>query len=299
MSYSSRLPTLKQLRYLVALDRHQHFGRAAESCFVTQSTLSNGINELENLLGVQLVERTKRTVFMTTLGRAVSERARALLCGAEDIVDLVQSQTPLCGAFHLGVIPTISPCLFPHATPRLRQRFPELQLYLREDRSAQLLDALTAGELDAVLMAFPYDTENLDSVALGRDAFWLASASNKKPEQGENLILMEDGHCLREHSLSVCAQQKITPTRTVYASSLTSLIHMISVGLGFSLLPKLVCQSPLFKATDIELHPLCDSFRTIALAWRKGFTRKDDATLLASVLKEIINIPTETDPNPE
>lgn len=157
MSYSSRLPTLKQLRYLVALDRHQHFGRAAESCFVTQSTLSNGISELENLLGVKLVERTKRTVFMTTLERAVSERARALLCGAEDIIDLVQNQTPLCGIFHLGVIPTIAPCLFPHATPELRHRFPDLQLYLREDKSAQLLDALAAGELDAVLMAFPYD----------------------------------------------------------------------------------------------------------------------------------------------
>ncbi len=148
-------------------------------------------------------------------------------------------------------------------------------------------------------MAFPYDTENLDSIALGHDAFWLASASDKQPKQSKNLILMADGHCLREHSLSVCAQQKITPTRTVYASSLTSMIHMVAGGLGFSLLPELVCQSPFFKTTGIQLQPLSNSFRTIAMAWRKGFTREDDAKLLATALKEIIHSPTETDVNPE
>ncbi|WP_343561565.1 hydrogen peroxide-inducible genes activator [Kiloniella sp. b19] len=307
MSSALHLPTLKQLRYLVELDRHQHFGQAAEACFVTQSTLSNGIQELENLLGVKLVERTKRTVFMTSLGREIAERSRSLLYQAEDIARLAQHQnTPLSGPFRLGVIPTIAPYLLPSALPLLRQNYPDLQLFLQEDETARLLDKLNAGEIDAALMAFPYETKGVEWIELGRDPFWLACPRShplagesaieleelfKSEGWTETLILMEEGHCLREHSMAAC-QLGSTPAsqrnpKALRASSLLTLVHMIAGGLGISLLPALACHSGLLQGADISLRPLNDpkGFRILGLAWRKGFTRKNDAKLLAETLR--------------
>ena len=168
MPFMKPIPTLRQLRYLVAVVDRCHFGQAATACNVSQSTLSASIQELEELLGASLLERTKRSVVPTALGRSVADRARGLLEGAENLMDLAQAAgAPLSGPLHLGVIPTIGPFLLPKAMPKLREDFPKLQLYLREDQTARLLERLEAGELDAVLLALPYALGDLEVMDLG------------------------------------------------------------------------------------------------------------------------------------
>lgn len=197
------LPTLRQLRYLVALAEHKHFGRAAEACFATQSTLSAGLQELENLLDVKLVERSKRRVMLTPLGEAVVARARLVLRGAEDIAELASaSKDPLSGALRLGVIPTIGPYLLPRVLPPLRQTYPNLRLYLREETTARLLDSLSEGDIDVALIALPFQTGELEVRRLGRDPFMLACRSDdplakaKEPELAtlpdDRLLLLDE-----------------------------------------------------------------------------------------------------------
>ncbi|MGE5503839.1 MAG: LysR substrate-binding domain-containing protein [Actinomycetota bacterium] len=289
------LPTLRQLRYLVALDEHRHFGRAAEACLATQSTLSAGLQELETLLGVPLFERTKRRVMPTPLGAEIVTRAREVLRGAEEIAELAHAaRQPLSGPLRLGVIPTIGPFLLPRVLPALRAAYPSLRLYLREDLTARLMERLANGDLDAVLIALPYAAE-VETVALFDDPFLLAcppghplaakAAVASADLAGADLLLLEEGHCLRDHALSACRLPAPSRGEGVLATSLATLVQMAANGLGITLLPKMAVDAGILAGTDLVVRNLNDApARTIGLAWRPSSPRKDEFRVLGKAL---------------
>src|SRR5688572_20671489 len=240
---TTHLPTLKQLQYLVALQDHGHFGRAADACFVTQSTLSAGIKELETLIGVTLVERTRRVVRFTPLGSRVADKARRILRETEDLADMVRaSGKPLAGELRMGVIPTIAPFLLPSLLPRLRVQWPDLKLYLREETSQQACDALQRGQLDCVLLALPFACGDVDRAELFEDRFLVAfppGAAAGLPEtvtaeaiDESSLLLLEDGHCLKDHALSACNRPELRAEASIMGTSLHTLVQMVDNGLG-------------------------------------------------------------------
>ncbi len=290
------LPTLRQLRYLVALSEHLHFGRAAEACLATQSTLSAGLQELETLLGVILVERTKRKVMLTPLGDEVVRRARDVLRAAEEIADLAAaSAEPLSGPLRLGVIPTIGPYLLPRVLPALRQAHPRLKLYLREDLTARLLDRMAGGDLDAVLIAFPYPSPELETLDVGDDPFVLACPPDhplaQLPEVGSadlakaDLLLLEEGHCLREHALAACHLPGPSRGEGVLGTSLATLVQMVANGLGVTFLPRMALQCGILAGTDLAIRPIKDGgSRQIGLAWRQSSPRKAEFQVLGGFL---------------
>src|SRR5262252_5778631 len=232
------LPSLRQLRYLVAVADRLNFRAAAESSFVTQSTLSAGIKELESLLGVELVERDKRSVRLTSAGEAVVAKAREVLAQAQDLVETARGAAePLSGPFRLGVIPTIAPFLLPALAPKLRGSYPRLKLYLREDLTERLLERLRGAELDAALIALPYDTGELAVRELFRDEFWFVARDDdplarEKAVAVEQLapreiVLLEEGHCLREHAIVACGPRRRSDAAPqVEATSLATLVQM-------------------------------------------------------------------------
>ena len=293
---SAHLPTLRQLRYLVALAEHRHFGRAAEACFATQSTLSAGLQELESLLGVTLVERTKRKVLMTPLGDEVAARACHLLRGAEDIADLARAHgKPLCGRLRLGVIPTIAPFLLPRSLPGLRSLYPELKLELREDLTARLLERLANGDLDAAILALPYEAAEMEMEALFTDPFVLAcppdhplaaldSVSGAHLAEVD-LLLLEEGHCLRDHALAACSLPAPRRGEGMLATSLGTLVQMVASGMGVTLLPRMAVEAGILTGTDLITRPLIGGgARLLGLAWRKSSARKDEFRLLGRAL---------------
>lgn len=292
------LPTLRQLRYLVALAEHRHFGRAAEACLATQSTLSAGLQELENLLGVVLVERTKRKVMLTPIGEEVVARAREVLRGAEEIADLAAcSAEPLSGPLRLGVIPTIGPFVLPRVLPRLRAAHPALRLYLREDLTARLLERLGAGDLDVVLIALPYHAPDIETLEVAEDPFVLACPADHplatRPDlrsadlMGSELLLLEEGHCLRDHALAACHLPGPARGEGVLGTSLPTLVQMVANGLGVTLLPKMAVESGILAGTGLVTRPIADAgVRGIGLAWRPSSPRKVDFRALAEMLKE-------------
>jgi len=290
------IPTLRQWRYLVTLAENRHFGRAAEACFVTQSTLSAGIQELESQLGAPLVDRTKRKVVLTPLGEDLAGRARELLANAEDMVLLARAASaPLSGPLRLGVIPTISPFLLPRVLPALRKRFPDLRLFLREDLTARLVDQLQAGKLDLLLLALPYEGAGLDTMTLFDDDFLVASRSDHALAKRAGvklgdltdvpLLLLEDGHCLRDHALAACRLPP-SPRRDGFAAtSLHTLVQMVDSGLGVTLLPQLALDAGILRGTDVVARPLAeDAARHIGLAWRRGTQRAKEFTLFGEAL---------------
>lgn len=291
------LPTLRQLRYLVALAEHRHFGRAAETCLATQSTLSAGLQELENLLGVMLVERTKRKVMLTPLGEEVVARAREVLRGAEEIADLAAaSGAPLSGPLRLGIIPTIAPYLLPGVLATLRRAHPGLRLYLREDQTARLLERLVAGDLDLVLLALPYPVGELETMVMGEDPFVLACPPDHplaarqgiagEDLSGHELLLLEEGHCLREHALAACHLPGPARGEGVLATSLATLVQMVANGLGVTLIPEMAAKAGVLAGTDLISRPLSDGAgRIIGLAWRPSSPRKADFRALGEFLR--------------
>jgi LysR family hydrogen peroxide-inducible transcriptional activator len=296
---STHLPTLRQLQYLIAVAEEGHFGRAAQHCFVTQSTLSAGIQELESILGVTVIERTKRRVAVTPLGLELVARARRVLAEVEDMTVTAKASTrPLTGLLRLGAIPTIGPYVLPKVLPPLRASYPELRLFLREDRSARLIDQLVGGDLDAALIALPYDTGDLEHMVLAEDPFWLAVPQNHElagaegavsPDvmDSEDLLLLEDGHCLRDHVLSAC-RRRPAPGRAgaFQATSLYTLIELVAGGFGTTLLPDVALKSDHIKAADVVLRPLSGGVgRQIALVWRRNSARRSEYKLLGQFLK--------------
>ncbi len=295
---STYLPTLKQLQYLVALHEHGHFGRAADASFVSQSTLSAGIRELESLLGVTLVERSRRVVRFTALGNQVVAKAHRILREAEELADLVQAAgKPLVGELSMSVIPTIAPFLLPRILPRLRRERPELKLFLREETSQTAVESLHHGRADCVLLALPFDTGEVDMAAISEDRLFVAFPANdpRDPppevppsmiEEGR-LLLLEDGHCLRDHALAACNRPELRASATMIGTSLHTLVQMVDGGLGLTMLPEMALDAGILTGTGVVARPLKarNASRRIALIWRKNSPRRDDFELLAEELR--------------
>jgi LysR family hydrogen peroxide-inducible transcriptional activator len=289
-------PTLRQLSFLVALADERHFARAAQRCNVTQSTLSAGIRELEANLGVPLAERTKRTVRMTATGLEIAGRARILLNDADELVRMAaRSREPLSGELKLGVIPTVGPFILPRMMSAVRDRYPGLRLYLREQPTDLLLEALAAGELDAALMAFPFQTDGVDREILFEDGYRLACPADhplarrrklgRKDIEDLRLMLLQREHCLHRHALSAFAGVDLQQDVRFEATSLATLVAMVAEGLGVTLLPELAIDAGLADAYDIALVPVSDICpREIGLAWRRSSGREEEFRLLGRLI---------------
>ena len=298
---AAMLPTLRQLQYLKLLAEHRSFSRAAEAAHVTQPTLSAGVRELERILGASVVDRGRAGVILSAAGEEAVARAEAILAQAEDLVQAARGASqPLVGRFRLGVIPTIAPFLLPRALPKLRQRFPKLRLFLREDLTGRLIAGLKSGALDAGLIALPYDMTGLEWAPVQDDELLAAFPANHplcaerrisaERMEAEDLILLEDGHCLREHALAVCS---LTPARprdeaAFAATSLPTLVQMVGSGLGVSFLPAMAVEAGLADAAAVSVRPLAadNTARQIVVAWRAGSSRAAEGRLLAEVLRE-------------
>ena len=291
------LPTIKQLQYLIALRRHGHFGRAAEACFVTQSTLSAGIRELENLLGTVLVERTKRVVRFTPLGSRISDKALRVLRESEELADLARAEgQPLTGELRLGVIPTIAPFLLPAMLPRLRGRWPDLRLFLREETSHAACSALHQGQLDCVLLAMPFPCGDVDSARLFDDRLFVAFPAGEVPEaetvtadsiDESRLLMLEDGHCLRDHALAACNRPELRAGAAMLGTSLHTLVQMVDNGLGLTFVPQMAIDAGILDGTGIKARPLQSGSRRIALVWRRSSPREEEFRMLADSLAGI------------
>ncbi|MFZ5717976.1 MAG: LysR substrate-binding domain-containing protein [Pseudomonadota bacterium] len=297
------LPTIRQLQYLKLLAEHGAFGKAAEAAHVTQPTLSAGIQELERTLGGPVVDRARTGVILTPIGEEALRRATVILNEAEELVEAAKNVgQPLTGRFRLGVIPTIAPFLLPGALPLLKQRFPKLRLFLREDLTHRLIAELKAGRLDAALIALPFDVGGLEWAHVADDELMaalpadhpLARFKSASPEalERENMILLEDGHCLREHALATC---RLNPPRMASgeepfaATSLPTLVQMVSSGLGVSFLPQMAVNAGLARSAHVEVRPIDADHpsREIVVAWRAGSNRRAEGRMLAEVLKEV------------
>lgn len=295
---STYLPTIKQLQYLVALHEHGHFGRAADASFVSQSTLSAGIRELESLLGVVLVERSRRVVRFTPLGNQVVEKAHRLLREAEELADLVQAAgKPLSGELRMSVIPTIAPFLLPRILPRLRRERPQLKLFLREETSDHAVESLHHGRADCVLMALPFATGEVEKETIGEDRLYVAFPRNDPRDPPDEipasmidegrLMLLEDGHCLKEHALAACNRPEMRASATMIGTSLHTLVQMVDNGLGLTMLPEMAITAGILHETNVVARPLKGRHvsREIALVWRTNSPRAEEFRLLAQELK--------------
>lgn len=291
------LPTIKQLQYLTTLYEHGHFGRAADACFVTQSTLSAGLRELELALDATLVERTKRVVRFTPLGEKVARKAYNVLREVTEISQLARAAgRPLSGELRLGVIPTIAPFFLPKVLPALRRSYPDLKLYLREEMSHVACDALMRGQLDCVLLALPYGCGDVQTAELFDDELVAALHETnelKLPDEvspddldSDHLLLLEDGHCLRNHALAACDRPQLRGERAILGTSLHTLVQMVDNELGVTLLPRMAVDAGILDGTRIVTRPLKSDHarRTIALAWRRKSPREDEFRLLADFL---------------
>ena len=293
------LPTLRQLQYLKLLADHGSFSRAAEAAHVTQPTLSAGIQELEKILGAPVVDRARAGVILTAVGEETVRRAGDILAQTEDLLQAAKSAgQPLAGRFRLGVIPTVAPFLLPRALPLLRERFPALRLYLREDQTHRLIAALRSGALDAALIALPYELAGLETAAVADDELLVALPPNHaligdgavSPDRlrTEDLILLEDGHCLREHALAACG---LDPPRAgvdgaFAATSLPTLVQMVGSGLGVTFLPAMAVAAGLADHAPVAVRHLeREPSRQIVVCWRAGSSRRAEGRLLAETLR--------------
>ena len=294
------LPTIKQLQYLVALRRFGHFGKAADACFVTQSTLSAGLRELETLLGITLVERTRRVVRFTALGEKIADKAITVLRETEELAETARAQgRPLHGELRMGVIPTIAPFLLPTMLPRLRDQWPELKLYLREETSSAACEALHRGQLDCVLLALPFGCGDVDSAPLFDDPLFIAYPKGEAPKatvidaaeiDEARLLLLEDGHCLKDHALSACNRPELRANAAMMGTSLHTLVQMVDNGLGLTFVPGMAIEAGVLTGTGVDARPLRSEhpYRRIALIWRRSSPRESEFRMLAETLRRIV-----------
>jgi LysR family hydrogen peroxide-inducible transcriptional activator len=295
------LPSFQQLRFLCALAERRHFGKAAESCAVTQSTLSGGIKDLEARLGVALFERSHRHVLLTPLGKEIAASAQRLLVGAEELVGMARNaQAPLSGSLRFGVIPTIGPYVLPSLLPHLGAVLPRLKLYVREDQTAILLDRLAAGELDILLLAIPYDLGDVEMMEIAEDPIVVAmprnhslcrrNAVDRDDLAAEQLLMMEDGHCLRSHSLQACRIVDPVRNEVFQATTLRTLVQMVAADLGITLMPQIAVDSELASTGNVVIRPLSPDrpFRTLVLAWRQTSSRGTEFRTLGKLIRECL-----------
>ena len=292
------VPTLKQLRYFAALSETLHFGKAAARCQITQPAMSMQIRELEGELGVVLVERTAAGIFLTAAGAGVAQRARAVLLAVQDLVDLARHRDRvLAGPLRLGVIPTVGPYLLPQVLPRLHARYPEIQLSLHESQTEHLLDALAAGELDLLVLALPVGRAEIASAPLFDDAFNLVVADDhplagratisQQDLLAERLLLLEEGHCLRDQALSLCHAAGANQADDFRASSLATVVQMVVNGYGGTILPNLALPVEAGAHPRLRVVPFRQPapMRTIGLAWRSSSPREPDFVAFGELIK--------------
>lgn len=290
---------LRDLTYLVAVADHLHFGRAAEACYVSQPTLSTQIKKLERELGVELVERTPRQVMLTTAGHRVVERARVLLAEAADIQRIAQQAAdPESGTLRMGLFPTLAPYLLPHVVANLRDRFPKLELLLVEEKTEEVVQRLRDGRLDVGVLALPIDERFSEEYLFTEDFVLAVPASHPLASSGpvdaavlatENVLLLEEGHCLREQALSVCRLAGADEHTGFRATSLETLRQMVAAGVGVTLLPRLAVHPPVAPSPDIALLEFNEPApsRSIALFWRDTSVYRDLMPGLAAVLRDL------------
>src|SRR5262245_33221885 len=291
------LPSLRHLRHLTALHDYRHFGHAAAACHLTQSALSASIKELETVLAASLVDRTKRRVALTPMGVETVERARKIIKEVEELVGFTTaSRDPLSGTLRMGTIPTVGPYLLPRVLPGLREAYGGLKLYLVEDLTHRLIESLHRGQLDVVLLALPCDSGAVETLILFEDPFVVAlprthplrTETRVKVQRlwCENLLLLRDGHCLREYALSLCRLADRRLTEEFEATSLPTLVQMVDNGLGTTLLPILAVDAGLLLGTNLVIRPLLTDApaRKIGLVWRRGTGRRDEFRLLGEEL---------------
>jgi LysR family hydrogen peroxide-inducible transcriptional activator len=291
--------TLRQLRYLASLARHRHFGRAAEDCSVTQPALSMQIRELEREIGAQLVERRPGEVMLTELGGEVAARAEAILTATRDLVDFARHRDLLSGHLKLGIIPTLAPYVLPRVLPRLQAAHPHLRLDVRETQTKMLVEELSRGDLDCVMLALPVDGADVETLYLFDDPFLLALPANEPlPLSGRvsvedvdqrRLILLEEGHCLRDQALAFCATPQRETPAGLGATSLATVMQMVANGYGVTLVPEV--------AVDVEVRDprvkllrfnAPEPARMVGLAWRRTSPRKQDFAALGEVIREAV-----------
>ena len=292
------LPTLRQLQYLKLLAEHGSFSRAAEAAFVSQPALSAGVQELEKILGAPVVERTRGQIQLTAVGAEAVKRAEDVLARAEDLVEAARNAgRPLSGRFRLGVIPTIAPFLLPARLPALKEAWPALKLFIREDLTPTLIKALKAGHLDAAVIALPYSATGIDHARIGDDEIMAAAPANHPLAapgpiapgslKSEELILLEDGHCLRDQALAAFDIEAPKGDDVFAATSLHTLVQMVGSGLGVSFLPEMAVRAGLANTPGVVVRPISADAprREIVMAWRSGSSRAGEAKLLAETLK--------------
>jgi LysR family hydrogen peroxide-inducible transcriptional activator len=293
------LPSLRQLRYFVAIAKELNFTRAAEVCYVGQSTLSTGLKELEDSLSVRLVERDRQNVAITPIGFEILERAQAILAASEDLVEYANAAgKPMTGIIRLGVIPTIAPFLLPNVLPDIRTRFPNLKIALREDLTANLLTRLSEHQLDFILIALPYETSGLLVQELFADEFWLVAREDDPALKGkeihlpakmaERLLLLEEGHCLRDHTLQACKRSDIRKVDGMEATSLLTLLQMVDSGMGIALLPEMAVKGGLLNGTSLVARPLAPPApkRVIALVARSSTAHLEEFQIFSECIQE-------------
>ena len=288
-------PTIKQLRYFIALVDHNHFGKAAQSCFVSQSAFSVAIKELESVLDSQLVDRTNKSVTVTNIGNETYSKAKEIIHELSKLVEISQgNKMPLTGKLSLGIIPTIAPFLLSKFVFKLQKSYPELELFLHEGMTLNIYEKLISGELDVILIALPYALKNVEFISLFNDKFNLAYKQNSKwinPQKiihpkDESVLLLEDGHCMRDHALAACNFKNLDKISRYSASSVLTLVEMVKSDIGVTYLPELSLDSYLIKQSGLKIQELENSqFREIGLVWRKGSSRVDEFKLLGEFIK--------------
>jgi LysR family hydrogen peroxide-inducible transcriptional activator len=289
--------TLRQLRYLTSLARHRHFGRAAEDCAVTQPALSMQIRELEREIGAELIERRPGDIALTETGVEVAERADRILTATRDLVDFARHRDVLSGQLRLGIIPTLAPYILPRVLPRLQTAYPQLRLEVRETQTKSLLEELTRGALDAVMLALPAEGADVETLPLFTDAFLLAVPANdtSMPRtrvdiddvDQRRLILLEEGHCLRDQALAFCGTPRRDPPASLGATSLATVIQMVANGYGVTLMPQVAIDA---EAHDDRVRLLRfrdpEPGRNVGLAWRRTSPRRKDFAALGKLVIE-------------
>lgn len=291
--------TLRQLRYLTAVARHRHFGRAAEDCAVSQPALSMQLKQLEQEIGAELVERRPNEIALTDTGLEVTERAEGILAATRDLVDFVRHRDVLSGPLTLGIIPTLAPYVLPRALPRLQAKFPQLRLEVRETQTKTLLEELVRGALDCVMLALPVEGADVETLKLFDDPFLLAvPAADERPLLGHvdiedvdqrRLILLEEGHCLRDQALAFCATKQRSAPAGLGATSLATVMQMVANGYGLTLLPEVAAEVEV-RDERVKLLRFTEPepARTVGLAWRRTSPRKKDFAALGDIVTQAL-----------
>jgi LysR family hydrogen peroxide-inducible transcriptional activator len=292
--------TLRQLRYLSSLARHRHFGRAAEECAVSQPALSMQLKQLEREIGAELVERRPGEIALTDTGAEVAGRAEHILAAARDLVDFARHRDLLSGNLKLGIIPTLAPYVLPRVLPRLQAEFPRLRLEVRETQTRTLLDELTRGELDCVMLALPAEGADVETLPLFDDRFLLAvPAAEPLPKRKltlddvdqRRLILLEEGHCLRDQALAFCAARRRDQPAGLGATSLTTVMQMVANGYGVTLVPEIAADVEVRDArVKLSRFAAPEPGRTVGLAFRRTSPRKKDFEALGEIVRDTLAV---------